>query len=228
MPRAPQSPLILPGLAFTLAFAGCSPTGIDMTNAANPSSDAPDARPGAGQFRRNLQPKQPYRLTMRIDGAPGPFAQVVALAQFDVVNKECLPPPDANPGGYTSAVPTEDIEIPLTRISDTEYQGTFYADQMLDEDYYGRGVCRWQLVEARMRMKATGADNETLFMPFVRKDQVLAGEQQTNYFSKSAYPRTEGGNYPYVGRQDREHFGPTMRDSDLFAVTFTVSREAAP
>ncbi len=228
MPRTPPSSLILPGLAFTLAFAGCSPTGIDMTNAANPASNAPDARPGAGQFRRNPQPRQPYRLTMRIDNAPGPFAQVVAVAQFDVVNKECLPPPDSNPGGHTSAVPTEDIEILLERVSDTEYQGTFYADQMLDEDYYGRGVCRWELVEARVRMKATGEEGESLFMPFIRKEQVLTSEQQTNYFSKSAYPTTEGGGYPYVGRLDREHFGPTMRDSDLFTVTFTASQEAAP
>lgn len=215
MPRTPPPSLVMPGLAFTLALAACSPTGIDMTNATHASA----AREGAGEFKRNPQPKRPYRLTVRIDNAPGPFAQLVALAQFDVVNKECLPPPNANPGGYTSAVPTHDVEIPLTRVSDREYTGTFYADQMLDEDYHGRGVCRWALVEARMKMKATGADGETLFMPYIRDHKVLAGVVQTNYFSRTAYPRAEMDNYPYFGRQDRGHFGATMTDADLFSVT---------
>lgn len=224
MPRTPPPSLVVPGLAFTLALAGCSPTGIDMTNATTASA----ARQGAGEFKRNPQPKRPYRLTVRIDNAPGPFAQLVALAQFDVANTECLPPPDANPGGYTSAVPTHDVEIPLTRVSDREYTGTFYADQMLDEDYHGRGVCRWALVEARMKMKATGADGETLFMPYIRDDKVLAGEAQVNYFTRTAYPRTESGDFPYVALQDRGQFGASIQDMDLFTVTFEATQEGLP
>lgn len=226
MTHAPRTPPILPGLVFTLALAGCSPTGIDMTNAA-PSSDAP-ARVVASEFRHNPQPRQAHRLTVKIDGAPGPFSQLLAMAQFDVANKECLPPPDANPGGYTSAVPTEDVEIPLTRVSDTEYQGTFYVDQMLDEDYYGRGVCRWELVEARLKMKASGAESETLFIPHAPRAALLAGEPQVNYFNKNTYPAVEMPNYPDIGTLDRTQFGPSIRDSDLFTITLATQPGAAP
>src|SRR3546814_7808352 len=95
---------------------------------------------------------------MTITDAPGPFASMRALAQYDVVNKQCLSPPKDNPGGHTAPVPTKDVEIPLTRVSDNEYTGVVYADWMQDEDYTGHGACRWQLMQFRVRMKATGTD----------------------------------------------------------------------
>jgi hypothetical protein len=58
---------------------------------------------------------------------------------------------------------TRMFEFELTRVSDVEYTGTVYADGILDEDYYGRGICRWQLTQARVQLKATGVPRETLF-----------------------------------------------------------------
>lgn len=198
------------------------------------STSAPAARnEDAPAYRQNPQPKQAYRITMTVENAPGPFASMKALAQYDVVNKECLRPPKDNPGGHTSPVPSEDVEIPLQRVSNNTYSGVVYADQMLDEDYNGRGACHWQLMQFRVHMKATGAVGETLFIPSIPDRKLLAGERETVYFNKISYPHFPGdepSEYESVdtGEADRSRFGPSIQDDDLFTVTFTPSKEAAP
>lgn len=188
----------------------------------------PAAARGAAAYRQNPQPRQAYRITMTIADAPGPFASMKALAQYDVVNTECLRPPKDNPGGHTSPVPTEDIEIPLTKVSDTEYAGIVYADYMQDEDYNGRGVCHWKLMQFRVHMKATGADGEALFIPSIPDKKLLAGQSEKVYFTRKTYPRVEMDNYPDTGVTDRAQFADWIRDEDLFAITFTPHKEATP
>ena len=178
------------------------------------------------QYKQNPRPTQAWRITLRVDNAPGPFASMRALAQYDVTNRECLPPPDSNPGGHTSPVPTEDVEIPLTKVGENEYTGTVYADRMLDEDYHGRGVCRWKLVQARVHMKASGAEEETQFIPSIPGDKVVAGEPETIYLAKRFYPKDEEvENMPVFGRTDRSNMNPSVRDEDLFTVKFTPHKE---
>lgn len=228
-----QMPFAALGLAATLALAACNPSGIDMTDSSPSSPGASPARAERPAYRRNPNPTQAYRITMRIEDAPGPFAHMRGLAQFDVANKECLRPPKDNPGGRTSPVPTEDVEVPLRKISETEYVGTVYADHLLDEDYNGRGVCRWRLMQFRVHMKATGADGETLFIPSIPNKKLLAAEREIVYFNKVSYPRfpdDEPSEYESVdtGVADRSRFSPSIRDDDLFTVTFTPSREATP
>lgn len=178
------------------------------------------------KYRQNPHPTQAYRLTMRIDNAPGPLKIIVSAAQYDVVNSACLPPPNTNPGGHLSPIPTNDIPFALTRVSDNEYAGVVYADGMIDADYHGRGVCRWQLIQAQMQLKATGAPGETQFIASIREKQILAEEPVRLYFWKQEYPRSEVENLPYFGDTDRTKLVPHIRDEDLFTVTLAASKEA--
>ena len=212
---------ITAGLCSVLALAACSPSGLNMSQSATHTQAA--SRP---TVHRNPQPKQAYRITMRIDNAPGPFAKMLGLAQFDVVNTECLRPPKDNPGGYSSPVPTDAAEIPLTQVNDNTWSGVVYADQMLDEEYIpGRGVCHWQLIQAQVQMKATGADGETRFVPNIRRDKILAAEAQTIYFNKRTYPKASMVDYTDDGLESRSMFGPSITDEDLFTVTFHAEKE---
>lgn len=208
-------PPMATGLCALLALAACSPSGLNMSQAAaNPT------------IHRNPQPSQAYRITMTIDNAPGPFGKMLGLAQFDVVNRECLRPPKDNPGGYSSPVPTEAIEIPLTQTGDNTWSGVVYVDQMQDEELVvGRGVCRWELIQAQVQMKATGADGETRFVPSIDGENVLSGKPQTVYFNKLTYPVFENDNYTDYGTPYRSRFGPDIRDEDLFTVTFQAKKE---
>ncbi len=180
---------------------------------------------GAIASARNPAPKDAYRITMTIKDAPGPFAWMKALAQYDVVNKECLSPPKDNPGGRTAPVPTDDVEIPLQKISETEYVGTVYADQMLDQDYTGRGVCHWKLIQFRVHMKATGADAETLFIPSIQDDKLIPAKTEVVYFNKIVYPRANMDEYVDTGEADRSRFNETIGEEDLFTVTFSPAKE---
>lgn len=213
-------------LASTLALAACSPLGTDMTqpeSAAASQADAPE-RPPSPRYRKNPQPTRAYRIEMTLEHAPGPFAHVLGLAQFDVVNPECLPPPDDNPGGYSSPVPTEGVEIALQKVSDNTYSGLVYADQMLDEDYYGRGVCHWALKQAQVQLKATGAETETKFLPSLRGEDVLAGASRKIHLPKRVYPRGKVEDYPEFGQTDRSQYA--VPDEDLFSVDLSAKQEA--
>lgn len=88
-------PSFLSGPVFTLAFAGCSPTGINTTNAAA----SPDivAQPDRPQYRKNPRPKQPYRITMKLEDAPGSFAQMLGLAQRPTRTAAFITPLVPNP-----------------------------------------------------------------------------------------------------------------------------------
>lgn len=209
------------GLASILALTACTPSGIDMTQAAS-GTTSPE-RPEAPEYRKNPQPSQAYRITMTLEQPPGPFAHVLGLAQFDVVNPECLPPPDENPGGYSSPVPTEGVEIALQKTSDSTYSGVVYADQMLDEDYYGRGVCRWALKQAQVQLKATGDETETKFLPSLSGEDVLAGATRKIHLPKRVYPRSKVEDYPEFGQADRSQYA--VPDEDLFAVDLSAAKE---
>src|SRR3546814_16555518 len=125
-------PLAALGLVSTLALAACTPSGIDMSTPASPSDAAARGQDGA-TYRTNPRPTQAYRITMTITDAPGPFASMRALAQYDVVNKQCLSPPKDNPGGHTAPVPTQEVQTPLTRVSDNEYHGVVSAAWMQED-----------------------------------------------------------------------------------------------
>lgn len=192
---------------------------MDTTNTVSPTG-----------YRVNPAPSQTYRIRMVIEGAPGSFLWKQALAQYDVTNPECLRPPKDNPGGRSSPVPTQDVEVPLTQLSENEYEAVIHADHMLDEDYTGRGVCRWALVQFRVHMKATGAEGETLFMPSIpelREPKISTLQSEVVYFNKQTYPRADMEDFPDTGAP-RHRFADWVRDEDLFAVTFIPVREAQP
>lgn len=204
--------MVLAALAYTTT-AGCNPVAREKTDM---------------EYKQNPSPTQAFRITMTIKDAPGSFASMRALAHYDVVNRECLRPPKDNPGGHTAPVPTAPTEFAMQRIADGVYAGVVYADLMLDEDYTGHGMCRWQLTSVVVQMKATGADGETLFLPSITDRKLLSEEAKTVYFNKRTYPRVEMDNFPDTGVADRSRFGPSIRDEDLFTVTFTPRKEATP
>lgn len=179
-------------------------------------------------YRENPRPQQAYRLTMTIENAPGPFKIIASAAQYDVVNTECLPAPKENAGGRSSPVPTNDIPFELTRVSENQYVGVVHLDGMIDEDYHGRGVCRWELIQAQVQLKATGAGDETRFIASMsrRDDAFRFGQAKKLYYWKGRYPQSDTRDFPSFGETDPATYKPDIRN-DLFAITLEVE-EATP
>lgn len=192
------------GLLLSLSACGSSPSEKIM----------PD-------FKQNPNPKQVYQLTLTIANAPGPFALVEGFMQFDVSTRECLPPSSEN-DGHLWPVPTETIPFVWTRVSDTEYTGLVYIDGMVDEDYFGRGVCRWKFMQARAALKATGEKGETRFVPNIYQEKLEAQQAETTYLLKQFYPRdADIENYAEYGQTDRSKMAATLKDDELFTITLT-------
>ena len=198
------------GLGLVLALAACNP----LSSLGNkPVSD----------YKLNPHPKQRYNITMTIANAPGSFASVDSTMLYDVVNTECLPPPDSNPQGSGNHM-TRPVPFEMNRVTDTEYTGSVYTDFLLDEDYYGRGLCRWKLFNVGMKLRATGADGETVFIPGLPDEDLLAGKAVTTYFWKGDYPRdTEIGidNFASFGQTDRSKMASDLTENELFSITLT-------
>lgn len=204
-------------VAASVALAACAP--VQDSPGSDEKADEKPLR------KLNPNPQRAYTVTMKIEGAPGPFAVVDGVAQYDVENApEC--------GRYLKFAGvhpdmTSMETFPLTKLSDTEYQGTVYADLVLDEDYFGRGVCRWKFMQAQVVIKATGADAETEFLPYMRADAVYAQESQPKYFWKERYPRVTGyDRFPDFGDETLDPV-PVDKRGEFFTITLT-SREVQP
>src|SRR3546814_14844341 len=83
-------------------------------------------------------------------------------------------------------------------------------------------------MQFRVRMKATGTDGETRFVPNIMADELLAEEARTVYFNKVSYPSLGEGEFVNTALSDRARFGPSIENDELFTVTFMSSREATP
>ena len=137
------------------------------------------------EFKQNPNPQRAYRIVMEIENAPGPFASVKGSAQYDVVNEEECGVFSAMAGGYNRE--TTNPPIRWEKLSETTYTTTIHADLMLDEDYFGRGVCRWELTQVRGRLRAAGVKGETRFVPVISAQEIQSAASVRWYFWSGRY-----------------------------------------
>jgi len=124
-----------------------------------------------------------YELTLTIHDAPGPFESIEGAMQYEVIDNRCSP---ENPISGTWNPPHANVPFTFTRVADNVYTGTVYLDMLKDEDYYGLGICHWQMTFAIVGMKANGAE----FSPDISSAKIITGQTETTYFPKKAYADT--------------------------------------
>jgi hypothetical protein len=194
--------------AGTLPLSACQNSGTSTVT--KPAID----------IKERPNPQKAHRIEMIIENAPGPFAVIEGSAQYDVINHfEC---------GYIDPVPGIASRInthpPLvwTPTGDGRYETTVYEDLMVDEDYYGRGVCRWKLTAVSAMLKATGDDSDTPFLPGISADEISQGHSVVTYFPNKSYPSDKGyEGMSDLGSRDAEKYRPELRNS-LFSVVFVA------
>jgi hypothetical protein len=103
-------------------------------------------------------PQQAYRLQVHTDAAPGPFDTVGAEVLYKVEHPQCLAWKDRFAGIPMQAEHRQTVA--LNRVNATTYEGVLYADLLVDEDYYGLGVCHWSVnsVNVTLRKGRTAFD----------------------------------------------------------------------
>lgn len=176
------------------------------------------------QIKERPNPQKAHRIEMVIENAPGPFAVIEGAANYSVKNHfEC---------GHIDPVPgiasriTTHPAIEWTPIGDGRYAATVYEDLIVDEDYYGRGVCRWELTEVSVLLKATASDKDTPFLSSISAKDIRGRAISSAYFWRGAYPSDVGyEGLSVYGASDMEKFKPELRQ-DLFMVRFAAEEVA--
>ncbi|MCG8277015.1 hypothetical protein [Stenotrophomonas sp. NLF4-10] len=202
-----------------LLLTACNPE-IAM-NQEHAAAEADVANGGRGLAKLNPAPRKAYELTLQLKDAPGPFAVVSGVAQYDVVNEDQCG--HIEPATGTASRITSQEDVVLHKVSDTEYRGMVYLDLMQDEDYYGRGMCRWEFTGAGVMLKATGAEGETRFLSFIEADRFMKGDVLTRYYVPRHYPRSEKlPDFGASGTEDPSKYRPELQ-GDLFTASLSGS-----
>lgn len=216
------SPIVV---AASLALTACAPPNESPNAQRNDptaetrETDSPSLR---HKFRVNPSPRQRYDITMTIKDAPGPFGMVKFWAHY--LAPDCMYWTDKFAG--TTGKPTHTIEMPFQKLNDTTYVGTVYLDGMVDDNYYGDGLCHWQLTEVAVGLKATGADTETGFAPDISPETILAQRDETRFMWREYYPRAGIDNFAEFGDKTLDKV-PMERHDEFFTIVL-ASKEVQP
>ena len=134
-------------------------------------------------IRLNPNPTSIYDLKAKIAGAPGPFDSVSAFADYAVTNPSC---------GYIQAVsgariePSKRLPITLAKDADGSYTGRFVVDQLIDEDYYEKGVCHWTLAGVSF----VADHGKSSFQSTIWGNDLTSNPSSMDYFAADSYHRT--------------------------------------
>lgn len=132
----------------------------------------------------NPNPVSQYRARIAFDKLPRPFDAVDALASYEIDDESCLP---RNKFSGARRAPPGAISIPVEKISDREVTVKFAKDELVDEDYYGLGICRWKFVGIVVRFRV----NQLTFSTTTYSDDLADGHITKGYFPLRAFEKSE-------------------------------------
>lgn len=199
-----------------------------LMSACNPLSSAMDTDPHVApvksysqaeveaKYQRNPNPKQRYDIVMKIENAPGPFALAMWSAQYEA--PECIYLLSKFAGVHSR--PHTAVNVDFKKIDETTYAGSVYLDAMLDEDYFGSGICKWKMTFANVSLMATGDEVETRFVVTSSVGEIKAQKIFTRYYWKKYYPRAEMERFSDSGDPDIGKV-PDDKKNEFFNINIT-------
>ena len=160
-------------------------------------------------IKQNPHPTKRYEITMTIEGAPGPFDSINGYVLYQVDNEECVP---VQPFSGARLAQRKSIPLALTRTGNV-YKGTFYGDQLQDDDYFGLGTCHWAIASAG----ATINVKKVVFASGIGLKEIKTQKPYATYFANASYhdPKDQGGDpgdigTPYILQHPNEFFSVTL------------------
>jgi hypothetical protein len=172
-------------------------------------------------IKQNPHPRMRYEITVTIQDAPGPFDSINGDVQYGVANDDCVP---LQPFSGAQLSPDKHVPLVFTRVSGNLYKATMYADLLLDEDYYGRGVCHWSIVGASADLRI----KDGALSPAIFHDDIMAQKPVTTYFANGDYlaatKKSSGDERAIFGSPNRALYGSDSR-TDLFSITLAAKED---
>jgi hypothetical protein len=100
-------------------------------------------RPESPVAKTNPNPTQGYEIMVELIDPPADIRRIAGEAHFGIPDVSCMHQPDPI-AGYTPGS-SYIKEFALTKVGENTYQGHIFLDWPIDEDYYGMGVCKWEI-----------------------------------------------------------------------------------
>ncbi|MBN7139046.1 hypothetical protein A7A76_08110 [Lysobacter enzymogenes] len=177
------------------------------------------------KYERNPNPRQKYVVTAKVDGAPGPFRVATASVQYKIgPTQQCMPPAEPISGTF----PTPDREVvslPVRKMAESEFQFDVYLDGMVAKDYFGRGVCTWEIEGVTLSLKPTGAKGERRFATTIDMPDATELKPVIMYARREKYGTPVSDVYDEVERSMEVPHATALYGSDpskFFAITFSA------
>ena len=120
--------------ASALAGASCAGDGT-------PSSQR---EIGEVAVRHAPAPLERYVMSAVFEGLPLAVDRFSGVARFSVSNPECAPLDTERAYGGVRLALRHEVVLEWRRAGDGVYRANADLDALVDEDYYGLGVCRWR------------------------------------------------------------------------------------
>lgn len=130
--------------------------------------------------KKNPHPVQRYEVIATAD-APGPWDSVHGYISYEVVNPDCTPKDKFL--GVNELPQDVGVDIEMTRVDSKTWKGYFFRDAILDEDYYGLGICHWEATNVSANFTA----HKAVFGAGDILNVLLQKGPQTEYFKKNDY-----------------------------------------
>jgi len=106
----------------------------------------------------NPEPKQRFEITITMEKAPASLRSFKGEVQYDIENYlECVPVDYTRSLGGSTPSFDKEIGIAFRRVEGNTFRAELIGDLLLNEDYYGQGVCRW--TAAGISAKLGGPDS---------------------------------------------------------------------
>lgn len=140
--------------------------------------------PSSGEAQPAVQPKaskepdKAHRVEIRFDGLPGPLAAVSGRTTYKVANLDCIPADHNRAIGGIRLAPEHDIEIDWQRAEDGSQSAIVRERPLLDESYFGLGVCRWELQTITVHFTSA----RTKFVGGINAEQMRGGVVSTQHY----------------------------------------------
>lgn len=152
------------------------------------------------KYERNPNPRQRYVVTAKVDGAPGAFRIVLAGVQYVIgPSQQCMPP--AEPISGTFPTPKwANVSPQVRKVSESEFEFDVYLDAMAAKDYFGRGVCTWQVEGVTMSLRPTGVEGERTFTANLDASDVTGKAPLVLYARREMYGAPRKHEYDTVER----------------------------
>lgn len=173
-------------------------------------------------IKLNPHPVQRYELIATVD-APGPFDSVEGYLSYDVTNVECVPK-DSFEGARN--VPNTSRSFKLTRVDAHTWKGSFYRDLLQDEDYFGLGVCHWDIGTVSPGFVVHGQTfGPGLMLPDLQSSRSLTRYFKVKTFLDRSLTNDNAGSALSWSSQDAE---VKKQPDQFFAITARIVIEAKP